>query len=73
MTWTKTGRLGGSCETAPFDQPWPLHFLQQHRLLDQPARFDVLVAELARGSESNRSIQHYRNAFEAVGRFQMYQ
>lgn len=48
-----------------------LHFLQRYRLLDHPARFDVLV--LSWPADRNEPvIIHYRNAFEAVGRFQMY-
>jgi putative endonuclease len=48
-----------------------LHFLQQYRLLDRPARFDVLTVTWP-ASSRNPSIVHYRQAFEAVGRFQMY-
>jgi putative endonuclease len=48
-----------------------LHFLQQHRLLDRPARFDVLALSWP-ASQREPVIDHYRNAFEAVGRFQMY-
>jgi putative endonuclease len=48
-----------------------LHFLQQHRLLDHAARFDVLAVSWP---EDRREpvIVHYPHAFEAVGRFQMY-
>jgi putative endonuclease len=49
-----------------------LHFLQRQRLLDQPARFDVLTLSWP-ADRKEPIIQHYRNAFEAVGRFQMYQ
>jgi putative endonuclease len=49
-----------------------LHFLQRHRLLNHPARFDVLI--LSWPAESSEPvISHHRHAFEAVGRFQMYQ
>jgi putative endonuclease len=48
-----------------------LHFLQQHRLLDRPARFDVLALSWPEGRR-HPEIVHYPNAFEAVGRFQMY-
>ena len=48
-----------------------LHFLQKHRLLEEPARFDVLVVSWPEGQREPRII-HYRQAFEAVGRFQMY-
>jgi putative endonuclease len=49
-----------------------LHFLQQHRLLSYPARFDVLLLSWP-ADRKEPTISHYRNAFEAVGRFQMYQ
>ena len=48
-----------------------LHFLQQHRLLDYPARFDVLALTWPAG-KGRPEIVHYPNAFEAVGRFQMF-
>jgi putative endonuclease len=49
-----------------------LHFLQRHRLLDRSARFDVLVLDWP-AEQKKPAIRHYRNAFEAVGQFQMYQ
>jgi putative endonuclease len=49
-----------------------LHFLQQHRLLHYPARFDVLIVSWP-ADRKEPDICHHRNAFEAVGRFQMYQ
>ena len=48
-----------------------LHFLQQHRLLDNPARFDVLAVSWPEGRRDPDFV-HYPHAFEAVGRFQMY-
>jgi putative endonuclease len=48
-----------------------LHFLQEHRLLDHAARFDVLTVAWPEG-QREPSITHYRQAFEAVGNFQMY-
>ena len=48
-----------------------LHFLQKHRLLNHAARFDVLAVSWPPES-TEPTITHYRNAFEAVGRFQMY-
>jgi putative endonuclease len=48
-----------------------LHFLQQHRLLNHSARFDVLAMSWPDG-QRRPTIVHYPNAFEAVGRFQMY-
>jgi putative endonuclease len=49
-----------------------LHFLQQHRLLNRPARFDVLILSWP-ADRKVPAISHYRHAFDAVGRFQMYQ
>ncbi len=48
-----------------------LHFMQRHHLLNQVARFDVLALSWP-ADRSEPTIVHYRNAFEAVGRFQMY-
>jgi putative endonuclease len=48
-----------------------LHFLKEHRLLNHAARFDVLAISWPEGRR-RPDIVHYRNAFEAVGRFQMY-
>jgi putative endonuclease len=48
-----------------------LTFLSNRRLLDRPARFDVIIV----GWPANRRephVVHYPNAFEPVGRFQMY-
>jgi putative endonuclease len=48
-----------------------LDFLRRYRLLDQSARFDVLAISWPAGAREPR-IDHYRLAFEAVGRWQMY-
>jgi putative endonuclease len=48
-----------------------LYFLQQKRLLDRPARFDVLAIAWPEGQREPRVV-HHRQAFEAVGRYQMY-
>ncbi len=48
-----------------------LHYLRQHRLLEYPARFDVLALSWPAGRREP-AVVHYRQAFEAVGRFQMY-
>jgi putative endonuclease len=49
-----------------------IRYLQGHGLLGRPARFDVLALSWPPGSRAP-DIAHYRNAFEAVGRFQMFQ
>jgi putative endonuclease len=48
-----------------------IHFLQKKKLLNQPARFDVLAISWPQGDREPR-IEHFPNAFEAAGRFQMY-
>src|SRR5262249_22187413 len=48
-----------------------LHFLQTHGLLNHAARFDVLALSWPAGRREPEVV-HYRSAFEAVGRFQMY-
>jgi putative endonuclease len=48
-----------------------LTFLQRRRLLNHPARFDVLTLSWPPGQPEPK-IDHYPNAFEAVGRFQMF-
>jgi putative endonuclease len=47
-----------------------LHFLQENRLLGQAARFDVLTLVWPEG-QREPAITHFRQAFEAVGRWQM--
>ena len=48
-----------------------LAFLKKHRLLGWQARFDVLAVSWPEGCKQPR-IDHLPNAFEPVGRFQMY-
>jgi putative endonuclease len=48
-----------------------LSFLQKRRLLGRAARFDVLAVSWPEGRRQP-VIAHYRNAFEAPGRFQMF-
>jgi putative endonuclease len=48
-----------------------LYFLQERRLLNQAARFDVLAISWPAG-QRRPAVVHYPNAFEAVGRFQMF-
>jgi len=48
-----------------------LVFLKKHRLLDSPARFDV-VAITWSSDTAAPDIVHYRNAFPPVGRGQMF-
>jgi putative endonuclease len=48
-----------------------LQFLQENRLLDCPARFDV-IAVVWPDDRGTPAIEHYRNAFEADGRGQFF-
>jgi putative endonuclease len=48
-----------------------LHFLARHRLLEHPARFDVIALSWPPGRREP-DVRHYPHAFEAVGRWQMY-
>jgi putative endonuclease len=48
-----------------------LRFLKEHRLLNETSRFDVLAISWPAGAREP-SIVHYKNAFEAVGRFQLF-
>jgi putative endonuclease len=48
-----------------------VHFLQGKKLLDQAARFDVLAVSWP-AEKREPAIVHYVNAFEAVGRWQMF-
>jgi putative endonuclease len=48
-----------------------VHFLQAKNLLNQAARFDVLAVSWP-ADRSEPAIVHYQNAFEAVGRWQLF-
>jgi putative endonuclease len=48
-----------------------LHFLQAHRLLERPARFDVVLVAWP-ADKREPEVTHVPHAFEATGRFQMY-
>ena len=46
-------------------------FLKRHGLLERPARFDV-VAVTWIADERRPAIEHFQNAFDAVGRWEFY-
>ena len=48
-----------------------LAYLKRHELLEYPARFDVLAITWPAGAKKPQ-IEHLKNAFEAVGRGQMF-
>ena len=48
-----------------------LYFLKKKKLLEHPARFDVLTVSWP-PNRKDPQIVHHVNAFEAVGKFQIY-
>jgi putative endonuclease len=46
-------------------------FLKRHRLLERPARFDVIAVTWPAGQRLP-TIEHVENAFEAVGKWEFY-
>lgn len=48
-----------------------LYYLQKRRLLKHSARFDVICISWP-ADQKTPTIQHFRNAFEATGRYQMF-
>jgi putative endonuclease len=49
-----------------------VYYLREHRLLNQEARFDVLAVAWP-PQQREPLMRHFRSAFEAVGRYQMFQ
>ncbi len=49
-----------------------LVYLKQHRLLEQPARFDVISIVWPSQAKAQPTIRHFKSAFEAIGRGQMF-
>ncbi len=49
-----------------------VHFLKRHRLLERGGRFDVVAVVWPDSGRAPR-IEHFRDAFPAVGRGQMFQ
>jgi putative endonuclease len=48
-----------------------LEFLKKHNLLDHSARFDVIAVTWPK-HQVEPTVEHFRNAFEPPGRFQMF-
>jgi len=48
-----------------------LTYLKRHNLLEYPARFDVVAVTWA-DDRREPAIEHFENAFEAVGRWQLF-
>lgn len=72
----KTRRWGEPAEAVTLEKQRrltlaALEFLKRHNLLEQRSRFDV-VAILWPNDDVDPTIEHYRNAFEAQGRGQMF-
>jgi putative endonuclease len=49
-----------------------LIYLKEHRLLESPARFDVISIVWDGDAASQPRIRHFPNAFEAIGRGQLF-
>jgi putative endonuclease len=49
-----------------------LIYLKKRRLLEQPARFDVVSIVWPASRAAEPKIRHFKNAFEAAGHMQMY-
>lgn len=72
----KTRRVGVPSEAVTLEKQRrltlaALHFLQEHNLLEQRSRFDVVSITWPDLNRKPR-IEHIRNAFEAIGRNQMF-
>ncbi len=48
-----------------------LEFLKRHHLLDAPAQFDIVAIVWPEGGGTPQ-VEHIENAFEAVGKYQMF-
>lgn len=49
-----------------------LAYLKKHKLLEHPARFDVVAIVWPDDAREPQEIRHLRNAFEPVGKWQMF-
>jgi putative endonuclease len=49
-----------------------LAYLKKHKLLEHPARFDVVAIVWPDEAREPQEIRHLRNAFEAVGKWQFF-
>jgi len=72
----RTHEAGGPLEAVGPDKQrrlsrLALGFLKRHHLLENPARFDV-VGITWPDEQQRPAIDHVKNAFEAVGRWQMF-
>jgi putative endonuclease len=55
----------------PSDSGLAVTFLKSHGLLEYPARFDVVAITWPAGKRSP-TIEHFQDAFEAVGKWELY-
>jgi putative endonuclease len=73
--WTRAGEGGPSDAVDDRKQKRitsaALQYLKQNRLLETPARFDVVEVVL-QGNRGEPEIRHFQNAFEATGSYQMF-
>lgn len=49
-----------------------LAYLKKHKLLEHSARFDVVAIVWPDDAREPQEIRHFRNAFEPVGKWQMF-
>ncbi len=75
-TWSRAGD-GGPSDRVEADKQTrltkaALEYLKSKRLLEHPARFDVIEVLLTSKDSDNPTVRHFINAFEAVGRYQMF-
>lgn len=71
--WTVAGRPDEAVDAGTQQRltRLALAYLKRHQLLECSARFDVLGVTWPPGARSPK-IEHFRNAFEAVGRGQLF-
>jgi putative endonuclease len=72
----KTRRQGQPAEAVTLEKQrrltlTALEFLKRHDLLDAPARFDIVAIVWPSDGRKPR-VEHMENAFEAVGKYQMF-
>ena len=73
---TESGDVSRPAESVDFAKQKKLSelalaYLQKHRLLGRTCRFDVLAVSWPAGAKEP-VIEHFINAFESIGRFQMF-
>lgn len=75
-TWSQSSTISGPSEAVDHEKQVrltqaALRYLKDKKLLNKPARFDVIEVRLDEQSLEKR-IRHFVSAFEATGSFQMF-